>query len=91
MASEKLLERKLREAVKLKGGIALKFFSYTFTGLPDRIILMPQGRCYFAELKTTGKKLEPRQKVVKTFLEKLNFTVFVIDDEASLLNCLNSI
>ena len=80
MASEKLLEKKLREGVKKLGGIAIKFFCPSFTGLPDRIILMPGGRVYFAEMKTTGKKPSPRQEVVITMLRRLKFHVWIIDD-----------
>jgi len=91
MSSEKLLERKLTTAVKQKGGLAIKFFTPSFTGLPDRIILMPGGRVCFAEIKTTGQKLRPRQLIVKAQFEKLGFVVWVVDDETSLLNCLNSL
>lgn len=91
MSSEKLLERKLVTAVKLKGGVAVKLTSPSFNGLPDRLILMPQGRVCFAEIKTTGQKLRPIQLVVKAMLEKLGFVVWVIDDETSLINCLNSL
>ena len=54
--NEKLIERKLREGVKALGGLALKFSSPYHRGVPDRIVLMPGGRMYFVELKTTGKK-----------------------------------
>ena len=54
--NEKLLEKKLREEVKKLGGLALKFTSSTYTGMPDRIVLMPKGKVYFVELKTTGQK-----------------------------------
>lgn len=78
--NEKLIEKKLVEGVKKLGGVALKLVSPSFTGLPDRLILLPGARVYFAELKSTGRKLSPRQLVVKAFLEGLGFTVFVIDD-----------
>jgi hypothetical protein len=82
--NEKLIERKLRESVKKMGGVALKFFSSSFTGLPDRIILMPGGRASFAEIKTTGKRPTPRQRVVIRFLRKLGFTCEVLDGQESL-------
>jgi len=89
--NEKLLEKKLREEVKKLGGLAIKFTSPSFTGLPDRIVLMPVRRIWFAEIKTTGKSLNPRQKIVKAFLEGLGFPVAVIDDETSLENFLNEL
>lgn len=83
--NEKLIEKKLRERVKKLGGIALKFFVLSFTGFPDRIVLMPGARIWFVETKTTGKKPSPRQLVVIEMLRKLGFNVLVIDDEMSLL------
>lgn len=82
--TEKLIDDKLVAGVKKLGGIALKMICLTFTGLPDRTILLPGGRIYFAELKSTGKKTTPRQDLVIAFLRKLGFTVFVIDDQVGL-------
>lgn len=89
MANEKTLELKLRTQVKKLGGIALKFASPFFTGMPDRIVLMPGGRIYFAELKSEGKKPTPRQSLVIAELESLGFKVFVIDTNEKLEICLN--
>lgn len=76
--SEKLIEAKLVAEVKNKlGGIAFKFLS-TVTGLPDRICLLPGGRVFFVELKTTGKHPTPMQKVVHRKLQKLGFRVEVV-------------
>ena len=41
---ESQLERKLRDEVKAKGGLALKFVSPGTVGVPDRIVLAPDGR-----------------------------------------------
>ena len=79
--NEKIIERKLREGVKALGGIAVKFFVLSFTGFPDRIVLMPGGCIWFVETKTTGKKLSPRQKIVIALLRKLGFSVWVIDSQ----------
>lgn len=82
--NEKLIERKLREEVKKRGGFALKLFSPYFTGLPDRIILLRGARTAFAEIKTTGKKPTDRQIAVHGELKRLGFKVEVIDSEKSL-------
>lgn len=79
MDSEKLLEKTLREKAKSLGGLALKFHCLSFTGFPDRIILMPLGRIYFVELKSEGKKPTPIQKIVHKMLQDLGFLVVVID------------
>lgn len=78
--NEKLIEKKLREQVKKLGGIALKFSSFTFTGVPDRLVLMPGGRMWWAELKSEGKKPTPRQLHVHGILRNLGFHVAVIDN-----------
>ncbi len=89
--NEKLLEKKLREEVKKLGGLALKFASASYTGMPDRIILMKGGRVQFVELKSTGRKQTERQLVVSKMLMKYDFKVTVIDDQSGLDNFLNSL
>ena len=89
--NEKLIELKLRESVKKLGGIALKLFSPSFTGLPDRLVLMPGGRASFAEIKTTGKNVTLRQQTVLGLLSKLGFLAVVIDSQESLNEFLKNI
>lgn len=88
---EKKLEKRLYNEVKKAGGKALKFFSYTFTGMPDRIVLMPAGRIYFVELKSTGKERSPRQKTVHKMLTDLGFKVYTIDTPEKLDSFLDEI
>lgn len=77
---EKFIEEKLKKAVKEKDGLCLKFVSPGFDGVPDRIILMPEGIIAFAELKAPGKKLRPFQERRKRQLESLGFSIFCIDN-----------
>jgi hypothetical protein len=65
--------------VKALGGIALKFFVLSFTGMPDRLVLMPGAHVWFVEMKDTGKKLSPRQEWCRKTLIKLGFSVHRID------------
>lgn len=53
--NEKQIENKLTTAVKKSGGIALKLVCPSFAGMPDRLILLPDGHIGFAELKAPGK------------------------------------
>ena len=76
---EKLIERKLKDMVRKNGGLALKFTSPGFDGVPDRLLLFPGGIAAFAEIKTTGRRLRPLQMSRKRQLEDLGFRVFVID------------
>jgi hypothetical protein len=91
MAAEKKLETKFRDAVKKLKGAALKFYCLSFTGMPDRIVLMPGGRIWFVELKSLGKKPTPRQQFVQDWLRKLGFEVYVIDTQELLNVFLNRI
>lgn len=77
--NEKFIEQKLVTAVKYKGGIALKFVSPSFAGMPDRLILMPGGMMAFAELKAPGMKPRALQVARHEMLRRLGFRVYVID------------
>lgn len=81
MKSEKSIEKALRERVKKLGGLALKFWCLSFSGMPDRIVLMPGGRIWFVELKSPGKKPTSLQLRVHALLVSLGFEVWVIDNE----------
>ena len=59
---EKDTERKRIKAVKEMGGLAPKFVSPGFDGVPDRLVFLPEGRLVFVELKAEGKKLRPLQE-----------------------------
>ena len=77
---EKTIEEHLVKAVRLMGGLAPKFVSPGLDGFPDRLLLLPDGRMAFAELKAPGKQLRPLQIRRKRQLETLGFRVFVIDN-----------
>lgn len=81
---EKRLERMLRQAIEGKGGLCLKLSAQYFTGLPDRLCLLPGGQVLFVELKSEGVKTSARQAFVHGQLRKLGFTVFVADTNAAL-------
>lgn len=76
---ERKIEQKLRSSVKAKGGLALKFVSPGTVGVPDRIILIPDGGVYFVELKAPGGKLSAKQVKIVGIFEKLGHKVEVID------------
>lgn len=82
--NEKLIEKKLRDEIKKLGGIALKFLPTFWVGAPDRLILLPGAKVYWAETKSTGDKLRPRQETRKKQLERLGFRVFKVDNNETL-------
>ena len=77
---EKNIENKLTTAVKKAGGIAPKFVSPSFAGMPDRLVLLPDGACAFVEVKAQNKKPRPLQKARHKMLKRLGFKVYVLDD-----------
>ena len=76
---EKYIENKLVKAVKEMEGIALKFVSPGLDGMPDRLILLPNRKLAFVEVKAPGKTLRPLQEKRKRQLEALGFLVFCLD------------
>lgn len=78
---EKEVEAALVKAAKKRNGLALKFVSPGLSGVPDRIILLPDGKCGFIELKAPGKKMRLLQEKRKRPLEALVFWVFCVDSK----------
>lgn len=76
--SERQIERRFVNAVRGRGGLALKFVSPGRVGVPDRIVLLPGGRCVFAEMKAPRGRLRRSQKAVKTEIESYGFDYSVI-------------
>ena len=78
---EKTLEHKFVTEVKCVGGLALKFVSPGFDGVPDRLVLLPGGKLGFVEVKAPGKRPRPLQLARHRLLRRLGFKVYVLDDE----------
>ena len=78
---EKVIEQKLVRAVKRAGGLAVKFTSPGFDGMPDRLVILPKGLITFIEVKATGLKPRPLQVKRHEMLRGLGCRVFVLDDE----------
>lgn len=85
MTLEKDIETKLRKMVEAHGGLCLKWVCPGWSGVPDRIILLPGGRVMFAETKRPkGGKLEALQKWWQRRLQGLGFWAVVVWDETDL-------
>lgn len=81
---EKTIEQKFRMAVKAAGGLAVKFTSPGFDGVPDRMALLPDGKMAFVEVKAPGEKPRPLQLSRHRLLRRLGFKVYVLDDESQI-------
>lgn len=57
---EREIEKYLVDRVRGMGGMAFKFVSPGCTGVPDRLVVLPEGKIGFLELKTPGEK--PRKE-----------------------------
>lgn len=88
---EKEIEKKLALEAKKLGGLAVKFVSPGFDGLPDRILLMPGGKIAFVEVKAPGKHPRPLQMARHKLLRGLGFSVFILDDESQIGGILGAV
>lgn len=88
---EKLIEQRLIRAVKAAGGIAVKFVSPGYDGMPDRIVLLPGGKMAFVEVKAHGMKPRPLQIRRHVLIRQLGFLVYVLDDERQIGGILDEI
>ena len=88
---EKEIEKKLALEAKKRGGLAVKFVSPGFDGMPDRILLMPEVRIAFVEVKAPGKRPRPLQMARHKLLRELGFSVFILDDESQIGGILDAV
>ncbi len=58
---ESEIEKRLKNAVKMRGGLAFEVCISNFNGVPDRLLLLPEGKAAFAKLKATGRKMRSLQ------------------------------
>lgn len=75
---EKEIEKILVDEVKRLGGRAYKWTSPGNDGVPDRIVILPDTRVIFVELKTDTGVLSPLQKIQIDRLKKLGQWVEVV-------------
>lgn len=75
---EKQIEFKLVRGVKDLGGKAYKFVSPGNIGVPDRIVIWPNGVIHFVELKTVRGRTTKLQDIQRKMLLALNQTVFTL-------------
>ena len=78
--SEKELEKKFVKAVREAGGRAYKFVSPGTSGVPDRLVVLPDNNIGFVELKAPGKKSRLEQRYQQRVLEGLGCYVCVLDN-----------
>ncbi len=86
--SEKSLERKLKKEIERLNGFCIKLLALHISGIPDRLCLLPGGRIFFAEIKTTKQKPKAIQLLIHARLRSLGFKVYVIDTSDKILSAI---
>ena len=81
----------LIDLVKQAGGICPKLVSPGFDGMPDRMVLLPNGKIGFVEVKATGEKPRLLQFSRHRLLRRLGFLVYVLDDAEQIGGMLDEI
>lgn len=82
---ESKIEKLFCKKVCSAGGLALKFTSPSYRGVPDRLVLY-NGEAFFAELKRPGEHLRKLQEYRKREFAGYGFRVFTIDSEKAVDN-----
>lgn len=85
------VEKYLIRYVKDKGGLCLKFISASMRGLPDRVVILPQGKIFFVELKAKGKKPRPEQTRVHKLFSSLGVKVYTADSKESVRSVVDEV
>ena len=83
MESEKVTEAYLRDQVKARGGRSYKWVSPGCSGVPDRIVVRPDGGVFFVETKSEGQTSTKQQKRRQAELREMGCRVYAdIDTKA---------
>jgi hypothetical protein len=97
MAQEAKIEQYLSAQIKRRHGLALKWVSPSNVGVPDRLVIYPQGNIFAVEVKAPKGKVSPVQVVMHERLRKMGMRVHVvyskeeIDDVITTEEALNAI
>lgn len=87
---ESKIERQFAMAVRARGGLSVKL-APTIAGIPDRLVLWPDGRFHLVELKTDTGRLRAIQVHRHAQLLEMGHKVVVIHGESEVLDWLDSV
>lgn len=86
---ESALEAKISKKVKAYGGLYIKLTG--MKGTPDRMVLLPDGKVYFIELKAPGKKPNTIQLKRIEQLQNLGFVANWADNYEGVMKIIGSV
>ena len=78
MERERTVERWLGQRLRQEGFLYFKFVSPQNPGVPDRLVICPDGAVEFVELKTPAGKVSRQQEVCIQELERHGQAVTVV-------------
>lgn len=82
--TEKNFERTLCSYVAKAGGLCIKQTGEYCKGIPDRLVIKPDGDVVWVELKSPGKHPTPMQLRYHEMLRSYGHRVYVIDSSIKL-------
>lgn len=81
--SKSILEHEIEDKLSLRltqlGHLCIKFISPGFAGVPDRIVLLKDGRVFFVECKAPGQSLRRTQPQVLALMRSMGHRVEIVD------------
>lgn len=78
--AESKIEHELVMEVRNRGGMCPKFVSPGMDGMPDRLVLLRDGKAAFVEVKAPGKKPRKLQLRRDVQLRSRGYKVYVLND-----------
>lgn len=82
---ESKIEKQFFQMVRARGGLAVKL-APTIAGIPDRLVLWPNGRFHLVELKTTTGPVRAIQVHRHKQLAELGHTVVILRGEQEMID-----
>lgn len=84
---ESKIEKEAGEIVKQQKGYFIKLTA--FKGIPDRLIILPEGRVFFVEFKRPGGKIAPLQTHFIKILNSMGFKAAILDSTEDFIKFIN--
>jgi len=78
MTTERVLQRKIIDYLKISGILVVKTDSTSTRGWPDLTAVTRTGEVHFVEIKTTTGKLSAHQKRIHQQLKEQNANVHIL-------------